>query len=121
VESRLTPESFAAASNQDKWIAVLARYRDDNDYYYLTLRSSNAVSLRKLVNGVITELDTAAFAVEPGAWHTLRLEAVGNRLRGFVDDALLVEAVDDSHASGSGGIATWRTVGRFDYLRVTQP
>jgi hypothetical protein len=121
VESRLTAESFAAGSTQDKWIAVMARYRDDNDYYYLTLRSSNAVSLRKLVNGQIVELDTASFTVEPGAWHTLRLEAVGDRLRGFVDDALLVEAVDDSHATGSGGIATWRTVGRFDYLRVMQP
>ncbi len=121
VESRLTPESFAAGTNQDKWIAVMARYRDDNDYYYLTLRSSNAVSLRKLVNGQIVELDTAAFTVEPGSWHTLRLEAVGDRLRGFVDDTLLVEAVDGTHATGSGGIATWRTVGRFDYLRVTRP
>ena len=73
------------------------------------------------MNGQITELDTANFAVEPGAWHTLRLEAVGDRLRGYVDDALLVEAVDGSHATGSGGIATWRTVGRFDYLRMIQP
>jgi hypothetical protein len=121
VESRLTPESFADGSSQDKWIAVLARYRDENDYYYLTLRSSNTVSLRKLVNGQISELDTANFTVEPGAWHTLRLEAVGDRLRGYVDDALLVEAVDDAHATGSGGIATLRTVGRFDYLRVIQP
>jgi hypothetical protein len=121
VESRLAPESFAASSSQDQWIAVLARFRDENDYYYLTLRSSNLVSLRKLVNGQITELDSADFAVAAGAWHTLRLEAVGDRLRGYVDDALLVEAVDTSHAVGSGGIATWRTVGRFDYLRVIQP
>jgi hypothetical protein len=121
VESRLMAESFAATSSQDKWLGVIARYRSENDYYYLTLRSSNAVSLRKLVNGQITELDTATFNVAPGNWHTLRLEVVGERLRGYVDGTLMLQAVDSSHPVGSAGIATWRTVGRFDNLRVAQP
>jgi hypothetical protein len=121
VESRVMAESFASNSTQDKWLGVVARYRGENDYYYLTMRSSNAVSLRKLVNGQITDLDTAAFTVTPGSWHTLRLEAVGDRIRGYVDGALLLQAVDASHPSGSAGIATWRTVARFDDLRMTQP
>jgi len=121
VESRVMPESYANTGNQDKWIGLIARYRDENNYYYLTLRSSNAVSLRKLVNGQITELDTAAAPGAAGEWHNLKLEAVGNRLRGFVDGVQVLEAVDASHPSGAQGIVTWRTVGRFDYLKVLQP
>jgi hypothetical protein len=121
VESRLMPESFAAAGTQDKWIGLMTRYRDERNYYYLTLRSSGAVSLRKLVDGQISELDSAALAVVPGAWRTLRLEAVGDHLRAYVDGALLLEARDATHPSGASGIVTWRTVGRFDYLRLIQP
>jgi hypothetical protein len=121
VESRLTPEDFAAGGTQDKWLGVMTRYTDASNYYYLVLRSSNRVSLRKLVDGQITELATASFTVAEGGWHTLRLEAIGDRLRGFVDGVQLLEAEDAAHPTGISGIATYRTVGRFDYLRVTQP
>jgi pectate lyase len=73
------------------------------------------------VDGQISELDSAALAVVPGAWRTLRLEAVGDHLRAYVDGALLLEARDATHPSGASGIVTWRTVGRFDYLRIIQP
>ena len=64
---------------------------------------------------------TATFPVVEGGWHTLRLEATGNRLRGFVDGEQRLEATDGSHPVGISGIATYRTIGRFDYLRVIQP
>jgi hypothetical protein len=97
------------------------RYSDENNYYYLVARSSNVVSLRKLVNGEIVELDRADFTVTPGAWYRLRLEAVGDQLRGYVNDVLRVEATDSSLASGISGIATYRTAARIDFFRVFQP
>jgi hypothetical protein len=121
VESRVQVESFAANGTQDKWLGVITRYRDDANYYYLVLRSSNQVSLRKLENGQIVELARTTLDVTPGSWYRLRLEAVGDKLRGYVNDVLRVEATDSSHPLGISGMATYRTAARFDYFRVFQP
>ena len=40
-----------------------------SNYYYLTVRSSNTVSLRKVVNGSITVLGTATLSVTPNTWY----------------------------------------------------
>jgi len=44
--------------------------------------------------------------VPSGQWQELRLEIVGNRLRGFYNGQLLVEAVDDTFAAGKVGLWT---------------
>jgi len=122
VEARVQPTAYAAASgSQERWTGILARYRDAQNYYYLTLRSSNTVSLRKLVNGAITPLASAPFAVNLNTPHTLRLEAVGNQLRGYVDGVLVVQATDTSHASGSGGLVTYKAAATFDDYVAYQP
>ena len=121
VEVRVMAEAFASGGTQDKWFGVMTRYADPANYYYLSLRSSNRISLRKLVNGVITDLGTATIKVVPGAWYALRLEAIGNEVRGFVNGKLVVEAHDGSHTQGISGVATYRTAARFDDWSVIQP
>ena len=73
------------------------------------------------MDGVITELGRASFTLGSGGWHTLRLEAVGSRLRGYVNGQLVIQAEDSSHPTGISGIATYRAAARFDYLRIVQP
>jgi hypothetical protein len=122
VQASVRPTAYAAASGtQERWSGILARYRDAQNYYYLSMRSSNTVSLRKLVNGAITPLATAPFAVSLNTPHTLRLEAVGNQLRGYVDGVLLVQATDTSHAVGSGGLVTYKAAATFDDFNAYQP
>jgi hypothetical protein len=121
VESRMQLEQFAPDGTADKWLGVMTRYTDENNYYYFVLRSSKMMSLRKLVDGAIVELGRAGFTLGTGSWHTFRLEAVGNRLRGYVNGQLLIQAVDSSHPRGVSGIATYRAAAHFDYLRVVQP
>ena len=58
VDVRARPTTFAGTGAGDRWFGVMARYVDDSNYYYLTLRNTNLVSLRKLTNGAITELGT---------------------------------------------------------------
>ena len=105
----------------DRWFGLIARLQDDQNFYFLTVRSSNTVSLRKLVNGTVMVLDTATFPVSVGTWYTLRLEAVGNSLRGYVNDRPLVEATDNNFVEGTWGLATSQTAAEFDNVRVTQP
>jgi hypothetical protein len=120
VSARVQPLAFNGA---DRWVGVMARYVDDNNYYYLTLRSNNTVSLRKLTNGAITTLATAPFPVSTGNTYRVRLSVVGNALLGYVNDELLVEAIDTNapHTVGRHGLAMYKTRVDFDDYLVTQP
>lgn len=109
------------AAGTNNWFGVAARYRDANNYYYVTLRNDNTLSLRKLVNGAITELDTAAFTTASNTYYRLRLEAIGNQLRVYINDVLRLEATDASHTSGRYGPVMYRTAAQYDYVQAFEP
>ena len=122
VEARVRPTSYAAPQGtQERWSGLIARYRDAQNYYYVTLRSGGTVSLRKLTNGAITTLTSAPLNVSLGTTYLLRLEAVGNQLRVFVNGDQLLQAQDGSHPSGSGGLVTYKTAVTFDDYVAYQP
>jgi hypothetical protein len=120
VSAQVRPLAFDGA---DRWVGVMARYVNDTNYYYLTLRSNNTVSLRKLTNGAITTLDTASFPVSIGGTYRVRLSVVGNALLGYVNDELCVEAIDTNapHTVGRHGLAMYKARADFDEYLVTQP
>jgi hypothetical protein len=116
------PTAFATASSgQERWAGVMARYTDDRNYYYLTLRNTNALSLRKLVNGAITTIGTVPMPVSLGTSYRLRLEAVGTSLRVYLNNALVIQASDTSHARGRAGPITWKTAAQYDDYIAYQP
>ena len=101
VQFTAIPRSFAG---NDRWFGVMARFVDASNYYYMTVRSSNTLSLRKLTNGAITVLATVPLTVSADTSYALRLEAVGSQLRGYVNGRLLLEATDTTHARGINSI-----------------
>ncbi|MEO8062796.1 MAG: hypothetical protein ABI821_08610 [Pseudomonadota bacterium] len=122
VRVRARLDTFASATGtQERWFGVMARYVDDQNYYFLSLRSSNFVSLRKVVNGVATTLATVPLGVSPAVWYSLRLDAVGDQLRGYVDGKLLVEATDDTLASGASGPVMFKAAADYDDFLAYQP
>ncbi len=101
VRVRARLDTFASPNGtQERWFGVMARHVDDDNFYFLALRSSNFVSLRKMVNGTVTTLATRSLTVSPGTWYDLRVDAVGDSLRAYVNGNLLLEAVDGTHAIG---------------------
>ena len=57
--------------------AVLwARYTDAENYYYVTLRSSNSIHLRKIVNGSFQTLVSTNLPVQLNRTYRVRLEAI---------------------------------------------
>lgn len=106
---------------QERWFGVMARQSDTRNYYYLSLRSSNTLSLRKLVDGVATPLATVAFTVIPATWYDLRLEAIGNQIRAYVNGTLRLEATDAAHARGSSGPVMYKTAADYDDFSAYQP
>jgi hypothetical protein len=103
------------------WFGVMARYVDSRNYYYITLRNNGTLSLRKLVNDNIIVLGTASLHVTPNTWYNLRLDAIGNSLRTYVNGELYLEATDSSFPTGRYGLVTYKTAADYDALDVSQP
>jgi hypothetical protein len=122
VRVRARLDTFASPTGtQERWFGVMARHVDDANFYYLSLRSSNTVSLRKVINGTVTTLASAPFPVLPGTWYQLRFDAIGNTLRAYVNGVLRLEASDSSLATGNSGPAMFKAATDFDDFSAYQP
>jgi pectate lyase len=119
VQVNVVPTSFA--SGTERWFGVIARYVDVSNYYYVTLRTNNTISLRRLVNGAIQELDSAPLTVTAGSTYRIRLDAIGNSLRVWVNGKHLLEATDSTFAQGKYGLATYKASAQFDDFIAAQP
>jgi len=122
VRVRARLDTFATPTGtQERWFGVMARHVNAENFYFLSLRSSNTVSLRKVVNGTVTTLASAPFAVLPATWYGLRLDAIGNTLRAYVNGVLLLEAIDGSLPRGNSGPAMFKAATDFDDFSAYQP
>jgi hypothetical protein len=119
VQTRVRPRAFNAAG--DPWVGVMARYRDPSSYIYISLRRSNTFTLRKVENGNIIQLGSAVQTVRPNVWYTLRLEAVGTRLRAYVNGALILEATDPQPTIGLVGLVGSRAAADYDNFLAVIP
>jgi hypothetical protein len=94
---------------------------DAGNHYILALRNSNALVLSKRVNGVDTTLGSFAVNVVPGRYHSIRLDAIGDQLRAYLDGRLLFEACDATHPVGNSGMTTFKTHAEFKEFVAYQP
>jgi hypothetical protein len=114
-----------AFDGTDRWFGLAARYIDAQNYHYLTVRNSNTVMLRKLVNGAIRTLDTASFTVSTNTWYRLRLDIVGQSIRGYINGRLVLEANDPdllpSDPAGSTALVLYKTAAQYDNWQFVRP
>lgn len=111
----------AVGTGTQPWFGLFARYRDPDNYYYVTVRNSNEISLRRLVNGSTRVLDSAPFNVSVGNWYELRLEAIQDQLRVYVGNRLILEATDATLTEGRFGAVMYKAAAYYDDVIVTQP
>ena len=102
----LTVDAFNAAGTP--WVGLMSRYVDSANYFYVTLRKSNELSLRRVTNGVVTVLGTVPLTVTPGTAYRVRMETVGDRLRVFVNDELRLERAGAQIVAGRTGVVMYR-------------
>jgi hypothetical protein len=119
VEARMRPRAFNATGSP--WFGLMARYNDPDNNVYVSLRSSNTLTLRKVQNGSIVQLGSAVLTVTPNTWYTVRLEAVGSRLRAYVNGRLVLEATDPQPVIGRVGVVTYRAAADYDDIRAVIP
>jgi len=121
VSTRVRPRSHGTAD--DPWIGLAAHVVDESNYYYLTLRRSQQLSLRRLVNGQIQELARVPQAFTLGAWHDLRLEIIGTRIRAFVNGDLKIEVTDPTLSGryGRNALLMWKTTADVESYVAYEP
>ena len=119
MQATITVNGFSGIGSP--WVGLLARYVDEGNYYYVTLRKSNQLALKKLTNGVITELGTVPFNVVRSQPYLLRLEAIGDRLRVYVNGVLKIERAGAQIIAGKVGVMTYRTSANFGQYTAYEP
>jgi pectate lyase len=115
VTARVKPTAF---NGSNRFVAVLARAQSNTSYYYLALRSTNTVELKKLVGGSSTTLASAPITVTTGTWYTLNLQVAGPNIHGWVNNGNRLVAVDTQFTRGQIGVATFYASASFDDVLV---
>ena len=106
----------------DRAAGIAVRIKDPDNYYVVRANAlEDNVRFYRVVAGKRQQLGTANIRVTSGEWHTLALDAQGQRFAVAYDGAKLFE-VTDATFTGAGGVALWTkadSVTRFDAFAVT--
>jgi hypothetical protein len=119
ISAELRPQVFNASGTGRA--GLIARYINDRNYYYVMLGDNNRVSLRKVSNGAVTVLEEAPFTINVGTSYRVRLEAIGNALRLYINGRLLAEGRDSQFSTGRYGLITYRAAVDFDSFVARRP
>ncbi|HEX9093156.1 MAG TPA: hypothetical protein VF902_04160 [Coriobacteriia bacterium] len=116
VEVRFKPVS----GKEDQAGGVVWRWKDRDNYYVARANAlENNVSLYYTEGGSRRTIKYVDAPVQRGAWHTLRAEFSGRRIKVVLDGIARIE-VDDARISGPGAVGVWTkadSVTRFDDFR----
>lgn len=120
VSTEMRLDQFGS-TNPVAWIGLVARYVNARTFYYLSVRSSGQLQIRKTVNGVTTVLAAKTYAPAVGAFHKYKFEVVGGELRAYADDLLIASVRDSEIPSGQYGVGSYRASASWKYVSVAQP
>jgi hypothetical protein len=103
VEVKFKPIS----GREDQAGGVVWRWKDHDNYYVARANAlENNVSLYYTEAGSRKTIKYVDAPVRAGAWHALRVEFSGKRIKVALDGKTYIE-VDDSHISGPGAVGVW--------------
>ena len=107
----------------DRAAGIIFHVQDENNYYIVRANAlEDNVDIRKYVNGSRSTLKVRSVEVLSGQWQELRVEVLGSRIQGFLNDQLVVEISDDTFKSGKVGLWTKAdSVTCFDDVEVRAP
>ncbi|MGI5213038.1 family 16 glycoside hydrolase [Plantactinospora sp. CA-290183] len=115
VQARVKPTGY---NGTDRHVGVIARAQSSSNYYALVVTGSGGVQIVKRAGSAPTTLASGSAAVPVNTWATLRLEAAGSSLRGYVNGGLVVRASDSGFPAGRAGLVASYASGSFDDVEV---
>ena len=103
VEVKMKPVS----GREDQAGGVVWRWKDGDNYYVARANAlEDNVSLYYTERGSRKTIKYVDAPVAGNAWHTLRVEFSGTRIRVVLDGVARIE-VDDAHIAGAGAVGVW--------------
>jgi hypothetical protein len=95
-------------SQDDDGIGVMFRYQDADNYYRFSMDRERAYRrLTKTVNGVTTVLAQDAVPYQMNHWYAVRVRLEGDRIRVYLDGALLFDVTDSALDAGKLALYCW--------------
>jgi len=116
VQARVKPIAFNGSGRS---VGIAARAQNTTNFYSLVLSNAGRLELRRISGGGVTTLASTPTTVTTGAFATLRLEAFGTTLRGYLNGATTVTASDSTFATGRIGLVASYASAVFDDVVVT--
>ncbi|ASW57736.1 hypothetical protein CIK06_15415 [Plantactinospora sp. KBS50] len=114
VQARVKPLSF----NGTGLVGIAARSTSATKMYRLALTSANRAELQVVNGSSITVLGSAALTVSTGTWYTLRIDASGSTIRGYVNGTQIGSGSDSAYSAGRIVLVTVYATARFDDVVV---
>jgi hypothetical protein len=103
VEVRFKPIS----GREDQAGGVVWRWKDGDNYYVARANAlENNVSLYHTSNGRRNTIKYVDAPVARNAWHTLRAEFSGSRIKVVLNGKTYIE-IEDTHITGAGAVGLW--------------
>lgn len=105
----------------DQAAGIIFRVQDKDNYYILRANALEGnVNLYTYAGGRRSGIKDGSAKVASGQWQELRIQASGERLRGFLNGQLVVDANDGTYKAGRVGLLTKAdSVTCFDDVVVT--
>jgi hypothetical protein len=110
-----------ASSSQGAWFGLLARWVDARTHYYLSVRSTGQLQIRRVLNGSVTVLKSVPFTATPGHYYDFDFSVIGNELHAYVDGVFVAGAIDNAIPQGQYGLGTYRAAATFQFFGAEQP
>ncbi|KAA0894081.1 family 16 glycoside hydrolase [Oryzomonas rubra] len=110
----------AISGSSDRAAGIIFRIRDKDNYYILRANAlEDNINIYTYAGGRRRSIREGSAKVPSGTWQELRVEVQGNRIRGFLNNKQVVEAIDDTFKAGKVGLWTKAdSVTCFDNVRV---
>jgi len=108
-DTRVDVNASKMEGPRDGYYGVVCRFANGGNYYLFAISPNGWYGIAKKVKGMHTYLDEGhddGNIIRPGKTPNLiRADCVGNKLRLYANDELLLQAKDDTFTSGSIGMA----------------
>ena len=115
VQARVKPLSF---NGSNRLVGIASRSTSATKMYRLALINSNRAELQAVNGSSATVIGSASLTVSTGTWYTLRIEASGSTIRGFVNGTQVGSGTNTAQGSGRIALTTVYASASFDDISV---
>ncbi|WP_233624216.1 pectate lyase [Actinoplanes sp. ATCC 53533] len=117
LQARVRPGALTAGGAA---VGVAARATGSSQFQRLVL-VPGAARIEEVRGSNVTTLSTVALASAATGWHQLRLDVIGTRVRGYVDNVAVGDVSGRALKAGRVGLLTVHASASFDDVSVSAP